>query len=559
MFTYSRSLPIFLLVFICQPIFSQEKLLDSLQDKSYEYLKKAFVDSEEDYQISNVYANAWIEKAKNEKDTFNLAYAYLYKSYILNYNDAVKYADSIINLTKVYKSEEFPALGYMLKGYHHYGNGEDKKALELYLIAYDYALRKNNISHQIEIKQFIGGLHYNSGDFKDALKIFKEQYAYFENNPNSKIKYKTDYLLSLDDLSKSFLRGKILDSSLIYIKKGIRASLNYNNDEMYNRFLLNSGAAFYFLEDFEKALDSLNKVESKLQNTSLAVCMYYKAKIFQKKNLKNAMPYFKKVDSIYEEEQNSFIELRDVYKTMFDYYSLHGTEKEQLLSIKKLIRIDSIIDADFKYINNSIVKDYEIPKLEKEKEKLEQELFKSGEKSKLIIFTLIFLLILCILLMTLFYRKQKLYKQRFEKIINDEEVAYTSLKTPQTLAPDSELNVSKEIVLQILKKLEVFESEHVFTKNNITLNKLSKDFNTNTTYLSKVINHYKKESFSSYLNNLRIDFTIKELKSNKVFRSYTIAAISEEAGFNNPESFSKAFYKKTGIYPSYFIKQLNHI
>ena len=33
-------------------------------------------------------------------------------------------------------------------------------------------------------------------------------------------------------------------------------------------------------------------------------------------------------------------------------------------------------------------------------------------------------------------------------------------------------------------------------------------------------------------------------------------AIAQEVGFNNSESFSKAFYKKTGIYPSYFIKQL---
>ena len=115
------------------------------------------------------------------------------------------------------------------------------------------------------------------------------------------------------------------------------------------------------------------------------------------------------------------------------------------------------------------------------------------------------------------------------------------------------------MISDILKKLEIFESEHTFIKNGITLNKLSKDFNTNTAYLSKIINHYKKESFSSYLNNLRIDFVIKELKNNKQFRSYTILAISKEIGFNNPESFSKAFYKKTGIYPSYFIKELNQL
>jgi AraC-like DNA-binding protein len=36
-----------------------------------------------------------------------------------------------------------------------------------------------------------------------------------------------------------------------------------------------------------------------------------------------------------------------------------------------------------------------------------------------------------------------------------------------------------------------------------------------------------------------------------------MSAIAEEIGFNNAQTFSSAFYKKTGIYPSYFINQLN--
>jgi len=37
---------------------------------------------------------------------------------------------------------------------------------------------------------------------------------------------------------------------------------------------------------------------------------------------------------------------------------------------------------------------------------------------------------------------------------------------------------------------------------------------------------------------------------------YTIKALASESGFNTTEAFSKSFYKKTGIYPSYFIKEL---
>jgi len=71
-----------------------------------------------------------------------------------------------------------------------------------------------------------------------------------------------------------------------------------------------------------------------------------------------------------------------------------------------------------------------------------------------------------------------------------------------------------------------------------------------------IINHHKEKNFSNYLNDLRIEYVIKELKTNIVLRKYTIEALANEIGFNSSESFSKAFYRKTGIYPSYYIKRL---
>ena len=40
-------------------------------------------------------------------------------------------------------------------------------------------------------------------------------------------------------------------------------------------------------------------------------------------------------------------------------------------------------------------------------------------------------------------------------------------------------------------------------------------------------------------------------------RKYTIKALSKEFGFSSAESFSRAFYKKFGIYPSYYITELD--
>lgn len=65
-------------------------------------------------------------------------------------------------------------------------------------------------------------------------------------------------------------------------------------------------------------------------------------------------------------------------------------------------------------------------------------------------------------------------------------------------------------------------------------------------------------NFASYIKDHRITYSAKELRKSAKLRKYSIRGIAEECGFKTAESFSKAFYEKYGIYPSYFIKQLEH-
>ena len=119
-----------------------------------------------------------------------------------------------------------------------------------------------------------------------------------------------------------------------------------------------------------------------------------------------------------------------------------------------------------------------------------------------------------------------------------------------------EIGISPEIIESIMTRLKVFESEKKYLSQRISLNEMAKDFETNSTYLSKIINLKKGKNFSQYINDLRIDYAVEELKENTTFRKYTIKAIANECGFKSAESFSKSFYKKHGIYPSYYLKQL---
>src|SRR5690606_36059737 len=86
--------------------------------------------------------------------------------------------------------------------------------------------------------------------------------------------------------------------------------------------------------------------------------------------------------SLYQITNNPFIELRDVYKTLFNYYSANGSEKKQLESVKKLIAVDSILDINYKYSETEIVNKYDIHKLKNEKYKLEQTIEKNKKHKK---------------------------------------------------------------------------------------------------------------------------------------------------------------------------------
>ena len=123
-------------------------------------------------------------------------------------------------------------------------------------------------------------------------------------------------------------------------------------------------------------------------------------------------------------------------------------------------------------------------------------------------------------------------------------------------APKSDLSTHPKFKI-LIEKIEQFEKSKSFLTKNITLDSLSKDFDTNRDYLSKLVNEVKGKNFSQYLNELRINYIVEELKSNEKIRKHTIAAIADDIGYNNAESFTNAFKKITGTLPSYYIKALH--
>jgi YesN/AraC family two-component response regulator len=99
--------------------------------------------------------------------------------------------------------------------------------------------------------------------------------------------------------------------------------------------------------------------------------------------------------------------------------------------------------------------------------------------------------------------------------------------------------------------IEIIISDKLFLEKDLTLRKTAKRIGTNEKYLSYAINKIHNESFSTIINNFRVEYA-KSLLKDSEYANLTIETIGNMSGFNSKSSFNSVFKKTTGITPSEF-------
>lgn len=102
---------------------------------------------------------------------------------------------------------------------------------------------------------------------------------------------------------------------------------------------------------------------------------------------------------------------------------------------------------------------------------------------------------------------------------------------------------------------ESMEVDHLFLDPNLTLRKLSTRLDTNTKYLSQVINHHGGCNFLSFINAYRIE-KVKEHLNEGDYLKHTFFGIAQRCGFKNKSTFYKVFRDSTDLTPKAYAEQL---
>ncbi|MCS4305368.1 AraC family transcriptional regulator [Chryseobacterium sp. BIGb0232] len=550
---------------LCQNLYFSQSIKgfhipDSLRNKNIKQVENSFKKTlYTDKTKAEVYANTALVEGKKNRNNEKIAEGYQMLYQLNNDKSALLYLDSMITVSKKIQDSEYLSKAYRNKGVYYYYTAEYSKSLDNYLIAKNYAKKGSEIFYNIN--SCIGLLKLELEDYREALNLLLGYKQYLEKN---KLTNDINYEKCLYNLAYAYHVSNKLDSSNYYVKRGFEQNLKSKDKDLYASLSLVLGINTFKQANYNLALPILNEASQLFKENpnnvqNIALVEYYIGKILYHANNEKFLDRFEKVDSIITKTKNVSYELRNTYPILIEYYKKTGNKEKQLFYIEHLLSVDSILSKNNKLLTTEINNKYDTPLLLKEKEILISDLNSKN-------YTLFWILgIVGGIMIYLVY----LYKENRKKLKNYQNKADLLTEYPVSPPPPTnsietvdfqkekpKATLSNDKLEQLSRQLNEFEIEKRFLDKKINLDLLSKEFNTNRAYLSRSVNELKGQNFSQYLNALRIQYIVSELKTNKNLQKLTIAAIADEAGYNNVESFTNAFKKITDTLPSYFMKAL---
>lgn len=105
--------------------------------------------------------------------------------------------------------------------------------------------------------------------------------------------------------------------------------------------------------------------------------------------------------------------------------------------------------------------------------------------------------------------------------------------------------------------VEEYMDRGAYTDPGLTLPLMAKALCSNSSTISRVVNHHFGMNFNDYVNSVRVRFVRQALDENLHLRQ-TLLSIALENGFNSKATFNRAFRKHTGFTPTEYIRQKPH-
>ena len=483
------------------------------QDKNKEYLKeyKSFYGGDKSYNekirtgdslrlhaenpYQTIYSNLYLSLAYINNNVHDKSIQYIYDSYHLADENHLN-EEKVICLTH-------------LKDVYKRLNLEEKRKEIINRLANEIEfLDKNAVYYTTKAINLIDLGSTNSSNPKKAIEYYQEAMSLLELN---KIK-SSAYLTAMNSLGGIYHdQNEFKMAESVFHKLLDKNKNEFNNLKLY-QVIGNLNLAYIYIK-----LNSLDLANKHLQISS---------------------------DLIVNDQS------LDVYKEWLnmiqsDYFKAIKAKNEELEINREIIQENEIVNKNKSVAIEKVIENEELkhPKNSKNKP-LENK------------FYLYLFLITCtmVFLIGAFLKYKKSNIVFSTKKPNDKN--YT---TKELNIIGDQIKITKEKEQAILKTLNSFEKGKQFTQKNFSLSKLGIILNTNTKYVNYILKKYRNESYSEYINRLRIEYVIQRLNKEPEMSNYKIEHIAQLAGYSSVSNFLLNFKKITNQLPSEYLQKLRNL
>jgi len=557
--TIKRYLLFILIYIICNYANALQATIS--ENSSYEELSNSYLKLRySNPKLAKLQAENLLKKAISEANVEQEHKGYLYlgavESYLGNREKSLGLVNKSIVYAKAQQNTKLLLEALNESGKINFNFGTYRKALSEYLKVDSIALATNNYAYQLVAEQNIGILKTEIGEYREAVGIFRKRIKRLKSLPEQN---KTSITNALIAISSAYARFNA-DSALYYNKKIKTNALNNNDIDGLNYYYILEGVAHYEKQAYDTALLFLEDADSLAKTLSGQAKFFsiyrFKGKcFFEKQQYNRAISNFEKINELQKTIKFKHIELQEVSYLLANSYEKIGDIDNAIINFNKSLELAKKNEQLKSDIKNDILQQYSISKLEKKIIELTNFSKKKRISNiRLILVSVILFLGICSILIV-YKRRDKQNKIKFNSVLS--KLKDLENKTnDHNVKPKQSVSISDEKLTILINRLNKFETEEQYLSAKTSLSTVAKKLKTNTLYLSKIINDIKGQSFSNYIMELRINHALLQLKQDSVFRSYSIKAIAKDLGFKSEGSFSRAFKRQTGLYPSFYIKKI---
>ena len=505
-------------------------------------------------KYARIYLNRGL-RTDNDRIKYFANYHLAYLTYLRSkYFESIRYSEKSVEVSKILGDTVKSISSYTMRGSAYYVLGIYDIALESYLITNDLAKALKQKSYELISLTNIANCRIKLDQYQKAVYVYDEILTILEATQNrNTLSYKNTRLSSLLGKTRGLIELGMLGEAKEQINESIALAEKYNMPIYKGYNYVNLGDIFYREKEYHRALGYLKQGKeilsgnsNALKNNILLTNYYLALNHFALKNYNEVIQLLNtnfeamqdkvnadKVDEMYELAIETSKILQDRENQILYYDQFQNLIQERNSNI---VRAKDMLYAD------------DLQKAKMSQKELENAWLKTVSSKNVLVFIIIILTIIFLVIM--FGNRQKIKKdaREFDKLmstVHDHNHVSDSVHHRR---------INKDKVETIICQLTHIEKTHFYLSEDCNLYHTAKLLSSNTTYLSKILNDHKNQTFNQYLNKLRIEYTISKLENDSIFRSYTIRAIAKEVGYKSHTTFIKAFKEYTGENPAFYIK-----